>query len=61
VDFASTHVYGNDKARDVFGTHENIPRTQMVCRAVKKSTNRLPLPLPKHSAHLERIQRQLHE
>jgi xylan 1,4-beta-xylosidase len=36
VDFASTHVYGNDRAEDVFGTHENIPRTQMVCRAVKK-------------------------
>ena len=36
VDFVSTHVYGNDKAEDVFGTHENIPRTQMVCRAVKK-------------------------
>jgi xylan 1,4-beta-xylosidase len=36
VDFASTHVYGNDKAEDVFGTHENIPRTRMVCRAVTK-------------------------
>jgi len=36
VDFVSTHVYGNDKAEDVFATHENIPRTQMVCRAVKK-------------------------
>jgi xylan 1,4-beta-xylosidase len=36
VDFASTHVYGNDKAEDVFGTHESIPRTRMVCRAVKK-------------------------
>jgi xylan 1,4-beta-xylosidase len=36
ADFASTHVYGNDKAEDVFGTHENIPRTRMVCRAVKK-------------------------
>jgi len=36
VDFASTHVYGNDKAEDVFGTHEDIPRTRMVCRAVKK-------------------------
>jgi xylan 1,4-beta-xylosidase len=36
VDFASTHVYGNDRAEDVFGTHENIPRTQMVCRAVRK-------------------------
>jgi len=36
VDFASTHVYGNDRAEDVFGTHENIPRTQMVCRAVRR-------------------------
>jgi xylan 1,4-beta-xylosidase len=36
VDFVSTHVYGNDKSEDVFGTHENIPRDQMVCRAVKK-------------------------
>jgi xylan 1,4-beta-xylosidase len=36
VDFASTHVYGNDKAEDVFWTHEEIPRNQMVCRAVKK-------------------------
>ena len=36
VDFAATHVYGNDGAEDVFGTHENIPRTLMVCRAVKK-------------------------
>jgi xylan 1,4-beta-xylosidase len=36
VDFVSTHVYGNDNSKDVFGTTENIPRTQMVCRAVKK-------------------------
>ncbi len=36
VDFVSTHVYGNDKAQDVFGTDENIPRNKMVCRAVKK-------------------------
>jgi xylan 1,4-beta-xylosidase len=36
ADFVSTHVYGNDKAEDVFGTHENIPRNQMVCRAVGK-------------------------
>jgi xylan 1,4-beta-xylosidase len=35
VDFVSTHVYGNDKAEDVFGTHEDIKRNQMVCRAVK--------------------------
>ncbi len=35
VDFASTHVYGNDKSEDVFGTHEEIPRDKMVCRAVR--------------------------
>ncbi len=36
LDFVSTHVYGNDSAKDVFGTDENIPRSRMVCRAVKK-------------------------
>jgi xylan 1,4-beta-xylosidase len=36
ADFVSTHVYGNDSAKDVFGTEEEIPRTEMVCRAVKK-------------------------
>jgi len=36
VDFVSTHVYGNDTAKDVFGSDEKIPRDQMVCRAVKK-------------------------
>jgi len=29
-------VYGNDKAEDVFGTHEKISRNDMVCRSVKK-------------------------
>jgi xylan 1,4-beta-xylosidase len=36
VDFVSTHVYANDSAQDVFGTNENIPRNQMVCRAIDK-------------------------
>ncbi len=36
VDFVSTHVYGNDKAEDVFGTHEKVSRNDMVCRAVHK-------------------------
>src|SRR6202453_3577604 len=36
VDFVSTHVYGNDRAQDVFGTAENIPRDKMLCRAVDK-------------------------
>jgi len=34
LDFVSSHVYANDTAQDVFGTQENIPRDQMVCRAV---------------------------
>ena len=36
LDFVSTHVYGNDTSQDVFKTDERIPRSQMVCRAVKK-------------------------
>jgi xylan 1,4-beta-xylosidase len=36
VDFVSTHVYANDTAKDVFGTNEQIPRDQMVYRAVRK-------------------------
>jgi xylan 1,4-beta-xylosidase len=35
LDFVSSHVYGNDKASDVFHTNEKITRDQMVCRAVK--------------------------
>jgi xylan 1,4-beta-xylosidase len=36
VDFVSTHVYGNDEAKNVLGTEEFVPRTQMVCRAAAK-------------------------
>jgi xylan 1,4-beta-xylosidase len=36
MDFASTHVYGNDSAKDVFGTNEVIPRSDMVARAMRK-------------------------
>lgn len=36
IDFVSAHVYANDTAHDVFGTDEQIPRDQMVFRAVKK-------------------------
>jgi xylan 1,4-beta-xylosidase len=36
VDFVSTHVYSNDRSEDVFGTHEQISRDKMVCRAVRK-------------------------
>jgi len=47
VDFVSSHVYGNDRAQDVFGTNESISRNQMVCRAVKKVHDQIrasPLP-----------------
>ena len=36
LDFVSTHVYANDSAEDVFGTHETISRRDMVARAVRK-------------------------
>lgn len=36
VDFVSTHVYGDDSAENVFGTHEEISRRDMVIRAVQK-------------------------
>jgi xylan 1,4-beta-xylosidase len=36
VDFVSSHVYANDLSEDVFGTSEKIPRTDFVCRAVRK-------------------------
>ena len=34
VDFISSHVYGDDTAKNVFHTDENIPRSDMVCRTV---------------------------
>jgi xylan 1,4-beta-xylosidase len=36
IDFVSTHVYANDTSKDVFGTDEAIPRTEMLGRAVRK-------------------------
>jgi len=36
LDFVSTHVYGNDLSKDVFGTDENIDRSEMVGRAAQK-------------------------
>src|SRR5277367_6513045 len=36
LDFVSTHVYGNDTAKDVFGDNRPIPPHQRVCAAVKK-------------------------
>ncbi len=36
LDFVSTHVYGNDLSKDVFGTDENIDRAVMMSRAAQK-------------------------
>ena len=41
LDFVSTHVYGNDLSKDVFGTDENIDRSEMVGRAVQKVYNQV--------------------
>ncbi len=62
LDFFSTHVYANDKAEDVFGTHENIPRRDMVCRSVKKVHDQIAASAhAQASAHLVGIQCQLQE
>jgi xylan 1,4-beta-xylosidase len=51
VDFISTHGYADDSVEDMFGTHEDIPMRDRVCRAIQKvhgeiaksSTPTLPL------------------
>lgn len=47
VDFVSTHVYANDTAHDLFGTNEEISRSEMVYRAVQKVHDQVKAsPLP---------------
>jgi xylan 1,4-beta-xylosidase len=36
VDFVSTHGYADDTVEDLFGTHEDIPMDDRVCRAIGK-------------------------
>jgi xylan 1,4-beta-xylosidase len=36
IDFVSTHGYADDTVKDLFGTDEDIPMRDRVCRAVKK-------------------------
>jgi xylan 1,4-beta-xylosidase len=36
TDFISSHGYGDDLVEDLFGTSEDIPMDQRVCRAIKK-------------------------
>jgi xylan 1,4-beta-xylosidase len=36
VDFVSTHGYADDTVEDLFGTHEEIPMSERICRAIGK-------------------------
>jgi xylan 1,4-beta-xylosidase len=36
VDFVSTHGYADDTIENLFGTHEDIPMDERVCRAIAK-------------------------
>lgn len=41
VDFVSTHGYADDTVENLFGTHEDIPMDERVCRAVAKVRNEI--------------------
>jgi xylan 1,4-beta-xylosidase len=41
LDFVSTHVYGNDTSKDVFGDDRPVPPHQMVCAAVAKVNDQI--------------------
>lgn len=41
VDFVSTHGYADDTVENLFGTNENIPMDERVCRAVEKVRNEI--------------------
>jgi xylan 1,4-beta-xylosidase len=41
VDFVSSHGYADDTVEDLFGTNENIPMDDRVCRAVEKVRNQI--------------------
>lgn len=41
VDFISTHGYADDTVEDLFGTHEDIPMRDRVCRAIAKVHNQI--------------------
>jgi xylan 1,4-beta-xylosidase len=41
VDFVSTHAYADDTVEDLFGTSEQIPMDDRVCRAVEKVRNEI--------------------
>jgi xylan 1,4-beta-xylosidase len=41
VDFVSTHAYADDTVDDLFGTNEDIPMDERVCRAAEKVHNQI--------------------
>ncbi len=41
VDFVSTHGYADDTVQDLFGTKEDIPMDERVCRAVARVKNEI--------------------
>jgi xylan 1,4-beta-xylosidase len=41
VDFVSTHAYADDTVENLFGTDEQIPMDERVCRAVAKVRNQI--------------------
>jgi len=41
TDFVSSHGYGDDTVEDLFGTKEDIPVDQRVCRAIEKVHNQI--------------------
>ena len=43
VDFVSTHGYADDTVQDLFGTKEDIPMDERVCRAVARVKNEIKL------------------
>ena len=62
VDFVSSHVYANDKAEDVFGTHEQIPRGRHgLPRRREGSRADQSVGPSQPAAPVDRVQRQLHE
>jgi xylan 1,4-beta-xylosidase len=41
VDFVSSHAYADDTVEDLFGTDEDIPMDDRVCRAIAKVKNQI--------------------
>jgi xylan 1,4-beta-xylosidase len=48
VDFVSTHGYADDTVEDLFGTHEDIPEDDRVCRAIAKVRGQIDVSTSPH-------------